>query len=346
VAFAAIGSHLEANPRIEAPLVQTNVDTLLLPRSERTKAIAPHRRGAAERSWPRKILVASDGSAAAANALVAARMLGEHTGAEVELLTVYSPRIPLPALADRSGSSRCEAPDRSEVVTQLRSVRRQRRAYASGSSRWRIRLEVGDPVGTIVREAHRAACDLLVLGIGSADLECRRHGQELPACISSYIEVPMLATSQAASIPARRAILVMGESQPHDASLRAALGCMDALGALWIIIHTPTAEGPISADAPDSQVISRRAPLDIRGEIDCLAPETHVRVMHISGDAVSAAVVLAEEVRADLIAAPVHGSPGGSRPFLPNLVERLLLKSQCSVLVVPEPPRRAPLSSL
>src|SRR5690349_17137662 len=125
-------------------------------------------------SWPRSILVASDGSPSSDAALVAARVLAERCGASVEMAAVYSPRIPLPPSSGRHGFEQCEAPERGEAATLLRAVRNQRRRLLLAPSAWPLRLEVGDPGGALVRIAKEASADLVVLGIGAPNPVDRR----------------------------------------------------------------------------------------------------------------------------------------------------------------------------
>jgi hypothetical protein len=114
------------------------------------------------------------------------------SGAKVDLLTIFEPRIPVPNVPDRRGSARCEQRDRCAAAAQIRAVRSEQRRRFDGHFPWPVRLEVGNSGHVIVETARRTGADLVVVGLGSGAPLVRHGGVPTPVCVSPYVEIPLL----------------------------------------------------------------------------------------------------------------------------------------------------------
>jgi nucleotide-binding universal stress UspA family protein len=327
--------------RISAALCHMSIETLACPLPEYALPRAPQvatrtlPRGRTDNglSWPRCILVASDGSPSSDAAIVAARFLAERCSASVEMAAVYSPRIPLPPSAGRHGFKQCEAPERGEAATLLRAVHNQRRRLLLAPRDWPLRLEVGDPGGALVHMAKEASADLVVLGIGAPNPVDRRYAAHTASCVARYLQSPLCAVAPQCEAPVR-CVVALPDGRAHAPTLGAAVAILPVGARIWIA--SPDGSFPAAQDdaRPESarELVARAGGPELASRLD--TPE--VERVGIVGDMLSGVLRVADDVEAQLIAIPNHGDPGSIRAFLPNLAEPLLAAARCSVLVVPD----------
>lgn len=287
-----------------------------------------------------RILVATDGSPSSAAAVTMARTLAEASDASVDMVAVYAPPIPLPADGARRGLKQCEAPERGEAATLLQSVRHQRLRLLRGVAqrhRWSLRVEVGDPGGTIARIAADSAPDLVIVGIGQSDPMSRR-GTHLPLCLVRYLTAPLFAALGTGQL-AMRCIVALPNGRAHAPTIRAAMACVAPTAQVWLVFpDRSSAHGGGDIEAGLARAIVAHACGERLTE---LPSELQVERVDVTGDMLTGILRVAGNVDADLIAVPNHGAPGAVRMFLPNLAEPLLLSARCSVLVVPDPSERS-----
>lgn len=310
----------------------TRMEEHLLPR--RMPISARQLLGSGEQPWPRTILVCADDSPSTDDALVAARGLASRHRANVELLSVYEPRIPLPNVPGRQGPDRCESCDRNDAAELLHRLRAKER-HQFGHIEWPVHLEVGQPVKAILARAKSANADLLILGLGSRDPGERQRNGGTAASLLRYAEMPLLAAGPMTTSLPRRAVLCVDRPSPDLSTIRAALRCLDDQALLWVLVYGGTAARSSDGIRHDKLTISRILTL-VRQEASALSKRIVVRGTYRAGDAVDALLTMARDTNADLIVAPVRGEAGVVRSLLPSVAERLLLTASCSVLVVPE----------
>lgn len=285
--------------------------------------------------WPARILVCTDNSVSSGDALALADALAARAAAAVDVLSVFTPSIPLPNVPARRGSARCERQDRCAAAELIRAVRTEERRRFGGRVRWPVNLEVGNPVQAIVERSKRTRADLVIVGLGSRDPLVRKGGVVIPASLSRYTDVPILAAAPMVRALPQEAVLLVDREQVDLAVIRAALRCIEDASFLWVLVHAGT-----TANSGDG-VQRRKGTLAdimsvIRREAATVSKRIVARAVYRTGDPVEAVLALAREVRADLIVTPVHGTAGPVRSLLPNVADRLLLAAPCSVLVVPE----------
>lgn len=247
---------------------------------------------------PRRVLVASNGSAASGSALAVARRIAARAHARVEIVAVFTPRIPRPPAEPfgRGGRIRFEDVDRGDVLDLVRRVRRQRtqNGVGRGTGASAVRLEIGEPAQSIYEYASRSGADLVVTGLGREDPAHRRTGGGVAQRLAALIDRPFLAVAAGASTEPRSALVLL--------------------------------EGDPRADAPLLATV--RAVVRQGGEIrrmwtDDLPEPTHVHLL-----------ALANELGVDLVAARIRGEDATVRRLVPNVVASLLAESRRSVLGV------------
>lgn len=275
----------------------------------------------------RRVVVPTSGLPNANAALLFARRLATRTGASVELLTVFEPRIPPPLSARaRPSPAQCEEPDRKSAAELLCRVRRQRRSLTPGL-RWPTRFEVGYPPFVIAETARRMQASIIVLGIGREHPDARRLGSETALRVAHYGDVPVLAIAPHAYGPLRNALFVAEGTSRADA-IRLAFEVLERPSRLWIA-YPPVrkAEAAVAATAAhhDAFLGELRVPPGVqleRAPVDARDSEALVRFAH--------------EQQVDLIVMPVRGRSFEERQLIDNIVSPILRASRCSVLAVPE----------
>lgn len=278
--------------------------------------------------WPRRILLATDGSPPSDAAIAATRVLAARRGASVRMLSVHAPRIAVPSPSRRYGFEQCEAPERFDAARLLRAVRAQRHLHHTQRD-WSLHLEVGDPTAVIVRVAKETAADLVVLGIGRHEPADRFLGGRTALGVARYLTVPLFAAARDCGAP-ERCVVALPEGRADEGTLRAAAACLPPGARLWVVLPDRfSAEGAARNDEDALREIVERSGRGRRlGEVNLIEVER--------ADGAGDVLRIADDVGAQLIAVPVRGDPGPVRTFLRNLSDPLLLAARCSVLVVPD----------
>ena len=300
-----------------------------------TAVTAPELLAAAKTQWPERILVCAHDSPSTGDALTAAKALAARSHAEVDVLTVLAPRIPLPNVAGKRGVAQCERRDRCAAADLIRAVRAEERRRFDGHVTWPVHLEVGNPVQIIIENARRTRADLVIVGLGSRDPMVRQAGVSIPVSLSRYTEVPMLAAAPTSRALPQEVVLFLDREPVQPAMIRAALRCVEDAAFVWVLIYTGTrarSGDGVKHDRDTLAGIMRT----VRREAAAVSPQIVARAVCRAGNPMDAISTLAQEVNADLIVAPVHGSAGTVRSLVSNVADRLLLTARCSVLIVPE----------
>jgi nucleotide-binding universal stress UspA family protein len=294
-------------------------------------------------AWPRRVLVAIDGTVATDPAIRAALFFTRRFGAAVDVAAIYAPRIPVPHTPARRGIDACERTDRVDAAQLIATVRaRYRELVPDRAERagWQFHLEVGDPGATLVRLAEETGPDLVVVGIAQREPLDSFAGGRTAVCAARYLTAALLAAASGDEPPSR-AIVALPDGKLHAPTLRAALACVSRPAKLWIAF--PERHPALAPDISDSLTIAAAVRAACGAGIEPALDDVRLERLDVAGDMLNATLRLADELYAQLIAIPNHGDPGPVRAFLPNLAEPLLVGARCSVLVVPDavtPPSR------
>jgi nucleotide-binding universal stress UspA family protein len=267
-----------------------------------------------------RLLVATSGEPSAEPALRLATALAADTGAAVELVAVFMPRVPIPV---QSAARRiaCERPDRGLVADMARRVRRQRRDIGAGSVRWPVRLGVGNPPEVIARMARDEAFDAIILGIGRPDPAERLRGDETGLRLALSTSVPVLAVAPGLVARPHRALIAVDSMDDVDHRM------IDTVVAL------------LAEPAHLHVALTKSWRFDAASGVDAVreagVPDS-IEVVAVPVPAESSAVInLAREMGAELVAAPTHGRTPEERILFQDLVVPIFRSAHCSVLAVP-----------
>ena len=298
---------------------------MMLPRrSEHTVRFLPGSASASTTASPRpapslpRIIVASRGGHGDP-ALRLASALARRHGADVEILTVHEPRIPIPEEWRTTAATRFEKVDRPRAAQLLVRVRSQRRAESPEPCRWPVRLEVGDPPRVIARTAAEEGADLIVVGIGRESPTDRVRGSQTAVRLAHLATVPMLAVPPDVRTLPRRALVVGPCPTTEALGARAAAALLQDDGEL--LLARPGAPAR-PGDRPEAASWETEIERGVRRVP--LADASAEEVLHA-----------AERLDADLIVTTIAGGDYKHRVMAPGLAVPLLRQSRCSVLVVP-----------
>ncbi len=294
-------------------------------------------RAVSEREHSGPILVATDATSAAEPALRAARALADHTGAEVQVLSVLQPISPLPPM----GMGGVELPqdidvDRSET---LRSAVEEQVRSTVGSTDWPVTVTQGHAAAVIARTASRAGARMIVMGIGRHEVSDRLFGDETALRVLRLADVPVLAVTPGFDSLPRRALVAVDFSPSSSLAGRVALGLLPEKATLHLVHVAPEAK-PLLAPwerfgATDQQHDYSGALEKMKEELDA-GPDMTVETVELRGQAAQTLLEHARKMNADLIVCGSHGFGFLQRMFVGSVATRLLRGSTIPVLVVPQ----------
>ncbi|MEX2154443.1 MAG: universal stress protein [Gemmatimonadaceae bacterium] len=192
------------------------------------------------RSRLQRLLVASDGEPAGDAALRLAKLLANRDGADVEVVGVFSPRIPVPPIAPDSCEHQCEFHDRPAAAQLIRRIRRQTRDRIGAS--WPVRLRIGHAASIICDTARAFGANLVLIGHTTPEPGERRAGRHTAEQIALGCDIPVLTVPSGVNSLPRIAVAVIDESGGAEAAVSMATTLLGSDGALH------EARGPVTRE--------------------------------------------------------------------------------------------------
>ena len=290
----------------------------------------------------RAVLLASDGSPAAAAAARVAFALAERHHAVVHVVSVMDSRsAPMPppldlalAIADASVGATVHA-------EQVEAVRDGLAAAIGRPVDWHIRYLLGTPARMIVQESRRVRAALVIVGL-------RRHGRieramqdETALDVMRHAACPVLGVAaNAIGLPAR-VLAAVDFSRSSLAAARASRTIMPESGTI-VLAYTP----PVTFDLPDDgEAVLHALGLtagfaQCRAELEGDGIRIDQLVLHRPSATPIASALLeyADGARCDLIAAGSARRGRIDRWMLGSVSTDIVRDGRHSVLIVP--PRR------
>lgn len=276
------------------------------------------------------LLVATDGTESADDALRAARAIAERTGQHVELIAVHEP---LPMLAPEVQfveSPAAEAETRASLRTRVFEQLARTKADAS----WPLDVVSGQPALQIANAARHLDAALVVMGLGEHGLYERLLGDEMVLRVIRLGTVPVLAVAPGfLGLPT----LVLAATDFSPSSVRAAklaehiMSPRGTMTLAHVLSSDQEAVTPNLANAASHGTIGRA--FDLVAET--LARGGTVRREILTGDPAKALLERGRELQADLIVTGSHGHGFLTRLWLGSVSQRLVRGARCSVLVAP-----------
>lgn len=278
------------------------------------------------------LLVATDASAAADDAIRAALAIAARTGLPVTLLAIHEPPpMDAPELPDMLADSRESL--RAQVRNQLDRV--------GVDDYLPLQVVSGDPAETIVNVAKSVDASFVIMGLGGHGMFDRLLGDETVLKVIRLSTVPVLAVAPAfLGIPTR--VLAATDFSPSSArALSLGTQLMARRGQLTLGHVMSSDVDPANWTNPNVAFRGTvgRAFDRLLADVD-LSETSTVKRQILAGEPAQVLLDFAASMQADLIVAGSHGYGLVNRLLLGSVSQRLVRGARCSVLVVP--PESAP----
>lgn len=284
------------------------------------------------------VVVATDGTEAAAGALRLARRLELRDGAPVAVVTVVEP---IPVFDAGFGASLPEAEihDSRRRAMEERA-RGQLREIRGSEGAWPLHVVDGLPAPAVVRKARELEARMILLGLGRHGMMERFLGTETAVRVVRLADRPVVAVPGDARRLPRVALAAVDFSPFSIRAARAGLGLLKSPARLHLLHVTSGGTDSLPFQDEDWREKYRR---DVEERLAGLERDLEVpegwsvtRCVR-SGQPSEEVVSYAREVEADLIVAGSHGHSFVGRLLLGSVSTRILRSAECAVLVAPPP---------
>ena len=280
------------------------------------------------------ILVASDLAQGSDDAVAAAGILAQRTGAALRLLHV----IDLRANGTTQGGVNGAAVRRRVQDAQFRLEEQVRRAVPPDARVGDRKVVVGSPSRAIAFEAEVNAVDLVVMG----PHHDHPFGDVLLGATADRVirgvHVPILVLRRPLRLPIRRAAVPLAPGEPSRAALDIALRWIAALGPPPSDFPLPEVRLVHVVDEPDEPFLDHPGTPDALDSPDASgAPPVSIRTEVIrGGDAAHEIVDYAAAEEIDLVVVGTHGYGPLRRTLVGSVGSFTARQATCSVLLVPQ----------
>lgn len=279
------------------------------------------------------LLLASDGSPAMDATITMARLIALRDRAQVHVVTAVEP---LPMVTPEGNLPFAPELEESRRKGLEKQVLEQLARFAPESKDWPVQQIDGHPDATIVRVAHEARADLIVLGLGEHGMVDRWFGGETALRVLGLSDVPVFAVAPSAEALPTRVLVAMDFSETSERALEAALPLLGE-GAKLTMAHVVPRDismgvWPAWDDAYENAVKASFA--ELRGRLripDSMSAEESV----LYGDPARELLKQAQTMQADLIVAGTHGHNVIARALLGRVSTKLIRGADCSVFILP-----------
>lgn len=288
-------------------------------------------------SFPRRVLLATDGSVPASAAMRLARVMAERNAWSPEVLSVMQP-VPVSV-----GEVMLPAPPIQYDVMVSDSIGNRIRSQLKrhGDSAWPLEIEYGRAVPVIAETARKRGSTLIVLGLGRHGRIGRLLGAETTARVIRHADVPVLAVNgRARSLPhVALAAVDFGESSVRAA--REALALLEPPGVLHLVHVKWTLNTTSFDDSEWERAYAAGAQAEFVRLSAALGPHPGIKISTalLTGGVVEKVLNEAEALGAELIAVGSHSQTVFDRMVIGSTPAQVLRTARCSVLVAP--PARA-----
>jgi nucleotide-binding universal stress UspA family protein len=262
-----------------------------------------------------------------------ARLIAERDGCAVHVVTAVEP---LPAVSPEGN-----LPFTPEVEESRRSglaahVLKQLLDAAPESRAWTVRQLDGHPDATIMRSAHEAGADLIVLGLGEHGIVDRWFGGETALRVLRVADVPVLVVAPSAVALPVKALVAMDFSETSERALAAAMPLLGPSARITLahVVPRDISMGvwPAWDEAYENAVKASFAELRRRLEV----PESaYAEELVLYGDPARELLEQADRMHADLIVTGTHGQGLVARTLLGRVSTKLIRGARCSVFALP-----------
>jgi nucleotide-binding universal stress UspA family protein len=272
---------------------------------------------------PRLILVPTDLSDAAANALRYASSLAERLGAR--LLVIYAdPFIP-PTDFTANTAGVFELSRDAMMAAARKELRRHAERNVRAGVPFDLRVIIGEPLETIVAQVSESGADLVVMGThGRTGMRRLMFGSVTEAVMRS-VPVPVIAVNPLATDMAgvEKVLCVVNFTPACREALRYAAALAGRSEAPLVLLH---AVDQAEAGIEERNRLHEWLPAELAGRCEMKLIASPPEADRI--------VETAAKVQAQLIAFGVPAGRSATEPLLGTVAERVVQRSGCPVLTV------------
>jgi len=289
------------------------------------------------------LLLASDGSIAAAAATRVTAALAADRGSEVRVISVVSPQLYPPPISDGGiGIPIGEMAIESQAERRRHTIGSQIASAGLHADNWPIDIEVGPPASVIVREARRQCASLVALGLRSHGTMQRWLRDETALRVVRESPVPVLAVTPGLTALPQRAALAVDFSRASLRAARAAIEILAPNSSVFVVYVRPEMDRNEENEGVSfiySQgVVAAFARL--RRELT-VPTGVHVEAVMLQGEPAAEIMSFAERADIDLISVGSHRHPFLTRLLVGSVTTALVRDARISLLVSPPTPPRS-----
>ena len=296
------------------------------------------------------LIIATDGTDSADATFIAARLLAQHSGAPVNVVTVLEQQLvyfpaPYPIVPVEV--------ERTQIDALTARVKRQLEKQVGTRTGWTVETRYGLPASTIARTAREAHAEMILTGLSKHGVLDRVFGEETSPHIAQLTDVPLLTVAPGTDHLPRVVVVAVdphAPAVPQSASIRALLSEVESV---YLVNVQPRSTDTLGFEpAPWDQSYEEGLDEAVERVKQSLGLPAKVfqNVIVALGNPAREILRAATEVKADMLIVGqrrrglILARPGG------GLASRLLRGTTCSVLVLPQPlgePRTmAPVTSM
>ena len=302
-----------------------------------TGSLAANRRlDSAPPTTAQPLVVATDGTESADAAFVAARLLAQHCGAPVNVVTVLEQQLayfpaPYPIIPVEA--------ERAQLDLLTARVRRQLEKLVGTSAGWSIETRYGMPAATIAHAARDSDAGMILTGLSKHGVLDRVFGEETSPHIAQVTDVPLLTVAPGTIRLPRVVVIAVDPHSPAVPDSGVIRALLSEVEEVHMVNVQPRSTDTLGfAPAPWDQTYEEglNATVD-RVKASLGLPAKVVRNVTVAlGNPAREILRAVTDVKADLLIVAqrrrgvLFARPGG------GLAARLLRGTTCSVLVLPQ----------
>ena len=290
------------------------------------------------------ILLACDGTGQSGAPVTAARLIANHLGVPLEVVTVLEPQAAIHGVAFGIGAVPVFLPevDDARRTNRADAVQNYIARFSTGASPVPMHIRFGRVAEEIGAVAHERDATLVVVGAAPHQRMNRVVAGERAAQVLRSSSVPVLSVPPGfTALP--RQIVVAVDFAP--ASVRAAPAALLLLadGGTLTLLH---AISPLMSDAPLRDPTGRDPATAVQTMFERLRDELRpyvpndvtIETRQTTADPIDGIFGTATATDADLIAVGTHGPRFLERLFVGSVASSVLHAAEQSVLAAPSPP--------